>query len=202
MVFELVAVMSLGYLLGSIPWSVIVSRYYGVDILKVGSGNPGATNVRRVLGKGPARLVFFLDAAKGFIASSWAQIPALEAANPTFLGVVGLSFAVLGATYSCFLGFRGGKGLAVSIGALAGVMPSVLFLGLLVWIVVFGVFRYVSLASICMSLSLPFWVFVTKGSALDFIIALTLAVFIPWRHRSNIRRLLDGVEQRFSKFES
>lgn len=199
MLFELIAVIALAYLLGSIPWAVVVSKYHGVDILRAGSGNPGATNVRRILGKGPGRLVFALDCLKGFIASSWPQIPGIEASNPTFLAVVGLLFALLGATYSCFLGFKGGKGLAVCIGGLAGVMPSVLFLGLLVWLIVFGVFRYVSLASICMSLSLPFWVFVLKGSILDFIIALVLAVWIPWRHRSNIRRLLDGVEHRFSR---
>ncbi len=194
---ESITVGFLGYLLGSLPWAVVVARHYGVDILSQGSGNPGATNVRRILGKGPGRLVFFLDALKGFLATSW---PAwVFGGEAGILPVLGLMAVLLGTSYSCFLRFKGGKGMAAAIGGLCGLMPSVLALGLGVWLGVFGLFRYVSLASMAMSASLPFWAWLLKKPKLDVLTALTIAVWVIWRHRANIKRLAQGVEHRFTK---
>src|SRR5438045_73134 len=156
-----------GYLLGSLPCGFLVARSKGVNIFEVGSKNPGATNVRRVLGSGPGNLVFGLDALKGALAASWAVFSygdmsvsfdlaelgmgasgRIEGGLWTQLGVVGLIGALLGHSFSCFTKFRGGKGVATSVGGLLILMPVAIVIATLTWIVVFYSSRYVSLASI------------------------------------------------------
>lgn len=198
----------LGYLLGSVNFAVLVARRHGVDILKAGSGNPGATNVKRVIGKGPGNLVFALDALKG-AAGAW--LPALLVAwtlgiQPGFdTRAAGFVGALLGHCFSCFLGLRGGKGVASTIGGLLVLLPVPIVIGAALWALVFSVTRYVSLASIVLGLSLPVscWILpratpLACGPA-EFWFAAALAAFNVWTHRSNLARLLAGTENRFGK---
>ena len=198
----------LGYLVGSVNFAVIVARRHGVDILSAGSGNPGATNVKRVLGKGPGNLVFALDSLKG-AAGAW--FPALAAAwamgvAPSFATqAAGFVGALLGHCFSCFLGFKGGKGVASTIGGLLVLLPIPVVIGAALWVVAFQATRYVSVASLVLGLSLPVscWLLPQFTSlshgATEFWFAAALAAFNVWTHRSNLARLLRGEESRFSR---
>ena len=201
----------LGYLLGSVNFAVLVAKKHGVDILKEGSGNPGATNVKRVLGKGPGNLVFALDALKGFVG---AGLPYLllrieetgSAADIRFVVcVAGFVGTLLGHCFSCFLKFKGGKGVASTIGGLLVLLPVPILIGAAIWGLVFALSRYVSLASIALGGSLPLscWLLplctkLTFGQP-EFWFAAAIAAFNVWTHRSNIGRLLAGTENRFVK---
>ena len=201
---DILVVTIVGYLLGAIPFAVIVSRANGVDILKVGSGNPGATNVKRMVGKKAGNLVFFLDVLKGFIATVFPLtllwfMPFDREEALTLLQILGLVAAILGHSYSVFLGWRGGKGVAVAIGGLSALIPMSLLIGLLVWVLAFGISRYVSLASILFALSLPVstWFLSYPEDPALFYLALVLGIVIVLRHHSNIRNLMKGHEYRF-----
>lgn len=201
----------LGYLIGSVNFAVLVAKKHGVDILKEGSGNPGATNVKRVLGKGPGNLVFALDALKGFVG---AGLPYLflrieetgSAADIHFtICVAGFVGTLLGHCFSCFLKFKGGKGVASTIGGLLVLLPIPILIGAAIWGLVFTLSRYVSLASIALGVSLPLscWLLplctkLTFGQP-EFWFAAAIAAFNVWTHRSNIGRLLAGTENRFTK---
>ncbi|MCC5788050.1 MAG: glycerol-3-phosphate 1-O-acyltransferase PlsY [Opitutales bacterium] len=203
---DILLVIVVGYLLGAISFAVIVARAKGVDILREGSGNPGATNVKRIVGKGPGNLVFFLDVFKGFLATVfpltlvWFMEFDREEAL-TLLQILGLVAAILGHSYSVFLRFRGGKGVAVAIGGLSALIPMPLLVGLLVWVATFALSRYVSLASILFALSLPVstWFFHASEDPSLFYLALFIGMLIVFRHHSNIRSLLSGQEHRFGK---
>ena len=201
----------LGYLIGSVNFAVLVAKKHGVDILKEGSGNPGATNVKRVLGKGPGNLVFALDALKGFVG---AGLPYLflrieetgSAADIHFtICVAGFVGTLLGHCFSCFLKFKGGKGVASTIGGLLVLLPVPILIGAAIWGLVFTLSRYVSLASIALGVSLPLscWLLplctkLTFGQP-EFWFAAAIAAFNVWTHRSNIGRRLAGTESRFVK---
>lgn len=190
-----------GYLLGSIPFAVIIARFCGVDILKAGSGNPGATNVKRVCGKVPGNICFILDAAKGFLATAWPLYPSVfgvQFSDPQTLAYVGLCSAIVGHSFSLFLKFKGGKGVATAIGGLSAIMLWAIVAALVVWIVVFYASRYVSLASLALAVALPIASFIIYPSMPGHIyISLAIAVVVIFRHRSNIARLLKGTENRF-----
>jgi glycerol-3-phosphate acyltransferase PlsY len=202
---ETVGVALVGYLLGSIPCGVIIAKKYGVDIFAVGSGNPGATNVLRSIGKLPGYLVFFLDFLKGLIATTWFLFPGVLFSGDLTLGLWGLPGAVLGHTYPIFTGFRGGKGVATTMGGLLGVMPACLILGLVTWVIIFFSTRYVALASIGFGVSLPVCAIVITWSTDNSVVggkvvlAFVIMSWIVWRHRSNIIRLRAGTENRFQK---
>jgi glycerol-3-phosphate acyltransferase PlsY len=187
-----------GYLLGSISFAVIVARAKGVDIFKEGSGNPGATNVKRTLGAKLGNTVFVLDALKGFAAAGW---PLLAYGDGLKLGIIGLVAAILGHSFSVFLRFRGGKGVATTMGGLLALMPGVLLAGLAVWLLVFFLAgRIVALASLAFALSLPAGAALIHGSSGPrFLFAALLGLLIILRHRSNIARLLQGKENTFRK---
>ena len=200
-----------GYLLGSVNFAVLVAKRHGVDILKEGSGNPGATNVKRVLGKGPGNLVFALDALKGFVGAGLPYLllrteetPAAAEIHFTIC-VAGFVGTLLGHCFSCFLKFKGGKGVASTIGGLIVLLPFPILIGATLWGLVFLLSRYVSLASIILGVSLPVscWVLplFTKltFSPAEFWFAGAIAAFNVWTHRSNIGRLLNGTENRFVK---
>ena len=203
---EVIAVLLVGYLLGSIPVAVILAKRGGVDVYAVGSGNPGATNVLRHVGKGLGRIVFALDFIKGLIATWWFQVEFLVASpeDPEFLGLWGMVAAVIGHSFPVFARFRGGKGVATTMGALLGVMPMAYAVGLLVWVGLFFSLRYVSLASIAFGISLPITVFFGEllsegeGRYVKVAFAAILGVWILIRHRSNLTRLLAGKEDKFS----
>ena len=203
---ETVGVALVGYLLGSIPVGVIVAKRYGVDIFSVGSGNPGATNVLRSIGKPAGYVVFFLDFLKGLIAVTWFLFPWVSFSGDSTLGLWGLPGAVLGHTYPIFSSFRGGKGVATTMGGLLGVMPGCLIIGLVTWVIIFFSTRYVALASIGFGVSLPVCAIVNVWSNPDhssvigtIALAFVIMVWIIWRHRSNIVRLRNGTENRFKR---
>ena len=205
----------LGYLVGSVNFAVLVAKKHGVDILKAGSGNPGATNVKRVLGKGPGNLVFALDALKGFVGTGLPYLliavvveppdPARRAEEQFLLCIAGFVGTLLGHCFSCFLGFKGGKGVASTIGGLLVLLPVPIVIGAAIWGVVFALSRYVSLASIALGVSLPLscWLLPLatslKFGPAEFWFAAALAAFNVWTHRSNLGRLLAGTENRFEK---
>ena len=185
-----------GYLIGSISFAVIVAKSHGVNIFKEGSGNPGATNVKRVLGSKWGNIVFFLDALKGVLSAGWP----LWLWGDVRLGVVGLIAGIVGHSFSFLLKFKGGKGVATTMGGLLALMPQVLLVGLLVWVVVFYSTKVVALASILFAVSLPVAAFFLNGGGDPrFYLALLLAVLIVVRHRANIIRLIQGRENTFKK---
>jgi len=191
-------VSTIGYLLGSISFAVIISKRHGVDIFKAGSGNPGATNVKRVLGSKWGNLVFVLDALKGLVAAGWPLVVFPE--NGLRLAVIALIAAIIGHSFSVFLKFRGGKGVATTMGGLLAIMPVTLLIGLLVWVFAFYSTKFVALASILFAFSLPISAVNLYGSSDPrFTLSMMLCVLIFFRHRSNLRRMLKGKENSFKK---
>lgn len=215
MILSLIIAALVGYLLGSFPSGFLVARSKGINIFEHGSRNPGATNVRRVLGHGPGNLVFFLDALKGALASSWALMAyangtvsydldnvgagLIEGSAWVRLGVVGLIGALLGHSFSCFTRFRGGKGVATSVGGLLVLMPLPLVIGAAIWAATFYTTRYVSVASILAGVSLPVSAFFLHRVPILRWLAVIVACFIILRHRANLKRLMNGTENRFVK---
>lgn len=204
--FTIVVIAS--YLLGSIPFGYIAGRLLGMDIRKVGSGNIGATNVVRVLGKRYGYPVFALDFLKGFAAvtlsTAVARVADRPGPSPEVFGISAGIFAVIGHSFPVWLKFRGGKGVAVSAGALFGLMPLAALIGAAIWAAVFLTTRYVSAASIAAAVALPLVIWIaareneSDGKAL-FYASLCLAAFVIWRHRSNVFRLIHGSEARFTR---
>jgi glycerol-3-phosphate acyltransferase PlsY len=185
----------IGYLFGSLPFAVMIAMARGVDIFKCGSGNPGATNVLRSVGKNEGRFCFALDALKGYL-------PVFIAAavfHDTLSASLALVGALVGHSFSVWIGFRGGKGVATTVGGLLAFAPQTMFLGLLLWGAVFFIFRYVSLASILMALWLPFGAWIFGADATILVVVTLLAALVVLRHKANIGRLLAGTENRFAK---
>ena len=191
----------IGYLLGSINFAVLVAKYKGLDLFSLGSGNPGATNVKRTMGAFWGNTVFLLDFSKGYLAVFLTQsILGLEGFNYDLLGILGLLGAILGHSFSIFLKFRGGKGVATTMGGLLALMPWVLVLGLVAWLIVFFSTRVVAMASIVFAISLPIsFYFLHDLPDVRWIFCIVLAILIVVRHYSNIQRLLSGKEHDFSK---
>lgn len=192
-----------GYLVGGIPWSLIIGkRFFGVDLRQHGSGNLGATNVYRTLGLGPAIAVLALDVAKGALA----VLVAMLFCPPTVVGnardwlLIGVAMAVVvGHMYSPYIRFRGGKGVATAGGAIAVVMPlpwPVLFL---TFVLVVAVWRMVSLASIIAAIEFPILVWFLYPDHPAFrIFSVVAALLVIFQHRANIARIYRGEESRIS----
>lgn len=194
-ILPIVASLLLGYMVGAIPFGVLVAKWYGISIFEHGSGNPGATNVLRVLGKTPGYCVFFLDAAKGIVPillSGWVL-------GSDHYGYFALLGALLGHGYSIFVRFKGGKGVATLIGGLTILVPLPLGIGLTIWLIIYLGTRYVSLASIGFAISLPLTAYFLASiyTIKDVLFLSVLAFLVLWRHRSNCIRLLSGKENRF-----
>ena len=185
------------YAIGSIPTSYLAGRLAGVDLRQQGSKNLGATNVYRVLGWKYAIPTGLVDLAKGAIpVALFAPHAGSEPWIPMLIGVG----AVLGHVFSIFLKFRGGKGVATAAGAVFALAPAALGVSALVWVVVLLVSGYVSLASILGALAFPLAVRLTQPEdGYAFGIGLALVLFIIFTHRSNIRRLAAGSENRFGR---
>ena len=219
----------LAFLLGSIPFGLIIARIKGVNIREHGSGNIGATNVLRVVGKKYGITCLLLDALKGLvptvIAISLIRFEGIQ--NPMTLSgllpyagkfpmltaqvfqvLTGLC-AILGHNYSPWVGFKGGKGIATSAGVLIALMPAAIVILAAVWGLAFIVSRYVSLASIIAAAALPLltlWGSWFHGKIQDgtwnkplFAFSIIIAVLAIWKHRTNIQRLLAGTEHRFTR---
>ncbi len=203
-----------GYLIGSINFAVLVGKSHGIDILKKGSGNPGATNVKRVLGKGAGNLVFGLDVFKGVIGTflpffliwclntQWDGSmedfqKALNAPSADSIFITSFVGTLIGHCYSAFLGFKGGKGVASTIGGLAIILPTPILVGLVIWVIVFYSTKYVSVASMLLGISLPITCWAVSASNTLITFATVLALFNLWNHRTNIQRLQEGTESSF-----
>ena len=202
----LAGVALLAYLLGSLPTGYIAGRLVGVDIRKVGSGNVGATNVTRVLGKWFGYPVFLVDFAKGLAAVMLAVIMAKAAQSSAqfvdLCAAIGAICSLMGHSYSIWLGFSGGKGVATLMGALFGINWITALIVCVVWIVVFEATRYVSLASIAAAVALPIAVAIVlflKGlpTPIPLYFSFCLGAIVVVRHRSNLSRLVKGTEPRF-----
>lgn len=182
-----------------------MAKARGLDIRTVGSGNIGATNVFRFLGKPAGIFVLFADAFKGWLAVvAIRRLVAIIFHLPTdqmtqeWLAICAGVCAILGHNFTCWLHFKGGKGIATSAGVLTALVPLSLIIILSVWIVVFAVTRYVSLASICASFTLPFAAWLTHESLTMIAITAALAVLAIYKHKGNIKRLLNGTEGRLA----
>jgi glycerol-3-phosphate acyltransferase PlsY len=187
---------ALAYLFGAVPFGLLVAKSRGVDIRTQGSGNIGATNVFRCIGKGWGIFTFVLDALKGFIPAFF--FPVIGNANSEFGVLFGLA-AIIGHSFPVYLKFKGGKGVATSAGMLLGVAPLAVGIGFACWVLCLLISRYVSLSSIVAAIAVAISVW-TQDKGLVVNIALTLlAVLVIWLHRSNIRKLLNGTENRFGK---
>jgi len=196
------------YLIGSIPAGYIVGRIVGIDIRTVGSGNIGATNVTRVLGKRYGYPVFIVDFLKGFTAVGMSIMIAKRAQlvliPSEVFGVVGAVACVLGHSFPVWLGFKGGKGVAASAGALFGLMPFVALIAVAVWLIIFYLTRYVSVASMTAALAVPVTILTMMflgqigGTALLYF-SICLAAVVIVRHRSNLSRLVRGTEPPFKR---
>lgn len=189
------------FLLGSIPTGYLVARAKGIDIRQHGSGNIGATNVFRTLGKPLGVLVFVIDALKGF-AAVW--LASRLGSGSDWSGIIAAVAAIAGHNYTPWLGFKGGKGIATSAGVLIALMPWAVLAIALVWFAVFFATRYVSLASISAAAALPaavgaLWFYGCGGSAPLLGFSVLIAALAIWRHRSNIERLMAGTEHRFDR---
>jgi acyl phosphate:glycerol-3-phosphate acyltransferase len=187
-----------GYLLGSVPTGYILGKLAGVDVRTVGSGNVGATNVARVVGKRLGLLTLFADVAKGLIPVIVAR--ELEVSLVT-VAAVGFT-AFLGHLYPIFLKFRGGKGVATALGVFLGVAPLATLVFILVFAVIVASTRIVSLGSIATALASPSVLWVLGYSTIFIGMAVMIAAMITMRHRGNIQRLRAGTEPRFRSASS
>ncbi len=189
----------IGYLAGSLSFGYWIAKANGVDIFSVGSKSPGATNVKRAVGKRAGNTVFVLDFLKGIFATGWPLILYSEIEYSESYGLIGLFAAVIGHSFSVFTRFRGGKGVAAMLGGVVALMPYAALIGILVWLAVFYSTRYVSIASILMAVSLPISNRILDSSVSLQWMSLALALVVVFRHKSNISRLLKGEENRFEK---
>ena len=195
------------YLLGSIPTGYLVGMAKGIDVRKVGSGNIGATNAFRILGKGPGIFVLVADGLKGWVAV--AQIPGLilrlSDSNDgwgdqiLWLKIIAAISVILGHNYTCWLKFKGGKGIATSAGVLAALVPWALVISLSTWIIVCLLTRYVSAASIAASLILPPATYVARYGWLLTAVTGAMCLLAVYKHKANIGRLIKGTENRLGK---
>ena len=203
----LAAILVGSYLLGSIPFGYLAGRLEGTDIRKFGSGNIGATNAVRVLGKKYGYPVFALDFLKGFGAVKISMLMALGPPpgwnSPEIFGIAAAISCVLGHSYPPWLKFIGGKGVATSAGALFALVPIGGFIGIAIWVVTFWVTRYVSLASVTAAVALPIVILAvswrSENAKAIFSFSVCVAAVVIWRHRSNLSRLLRGTEPRFTR---
>jgi glycerol-3-phosphate acyltransferase PlsY len=187
--------LALVYLVGAVPVGYLVSRAFGLDIRQHGSGNIGATNVLRTLGKGPAALTFAGDVAKG-----WVAVWVAEAIGPEpWWGASGALLAIVANCWSVFLGFRGGKGVATGLGAFLRLTPLATLPAILVWGAVVLAFRYVSLASLIAGACLPLGAFLLGYPLEAMLAALGALLIITARHRDNLARLLSGTERKMGQ---
>lgn len=194
-----------GYFLGALPFGWLIARKFGINIFEHGSKNPGATNVKRVLGekfgakgKRAGDLAFTLDALKGAAAAGWPLFHGGE--HIAAMQLTGLVFALLGHSFSCWTRFKGGKGVATTAGGLLVLLPIPTLLAVLAWLATFFASRYVSLASIVAAVVLPLSAWLVPGLPRAFaILATVVCSFVILRHRANITRLLNGTENKFVK---
>lgn len=188
------ALVPVAYLLGTFPSASLVARHHGVDVTKEGSGNPGASNVVRLLGWKAGALVFLLDAAKGAIAAG-AGLAIDGHRGAWILGVA----AVVGHVFPVWRRFKGGRGVATGAGVFIVVYPGVTIALAIVWIVIARGLHKASVASLVVAVLAPIIVIVRGGSALDIAIVCAVALLLILRHASNLKRLIRGEEHQLDE---
>ncbi|MBI2515925.1 MAG: glycerol-3-phosphate 1-O-acyltransferase PlsY [Opitutae bacterium] len=197
--FWIISTAIAGYLLGALPFGYLVAKAHGVDIFKAGSGNPGATNVKRVLGAKAGNTVLVLDMLKGAVATGWPMLPFVHTEHQWILSLIGVVAAVIGHAFSVFTRFKGGKSVATAAGGLVVLIPEACGIAAVTWVVVFYALRYVSLASILAAAAVIVASWLLHYHLAVSIITTVLGTFVILRHHENIRRLLNGTESRFVK---
>jgi acyl phosphate:glycerol-3-phosphate acyltransferase len=202
------------YLLGAVPFGFLIAKSHGIDLRTVGSGNIGATNLGRALGRKWAVVGFVLDALKGLIPTltgHWLIGPDAPTVGVLFAWMAVGCAAILGHMYPIYLGFRGGKGVSTGMGMLLGVYPYFTIPGLItfaLWGIALVIWRYVSLASILGAAVFPlvFWVLIIVNPAWEIarlwpllLVSVVMGGFVVFRHRDNIRRLMEGRETKIGR---
>ncbi len=181
------------YLIGSIPTGLLFGKAYGIDVRKEGSGNIGATNLYRTVGRKVGIFTLVGDCLKGLLPVMFVKFSALP---PEFAAWVGLA-AFCGHVFSVFLKFRGGKGVATALGVFLALAPLAVAIAIALFAGMMFVWRYVSLGSISAAAIMPLAVFFLGGSRTVTVVTLVIAVIVIIRHQENIRRLISGNESRF-----
>ncbi len=200
MIIQMTIAIILAYFAGSVPTGLWVGRYFrGLDIRNSGSGNLGATNAFRVLGKGLGFTVLLVDVLKGMLpVLLFPGLVGLESATPGQEMVIGGS-AIAGHVLSVFVNFKGGKGVATALGVFLAIAPMEMTVILAIGIVLIAVTGYVSLASLVGATLLPIFLFATGRPTTVLVVGIAIAVIVIYRHRSNLLRLIQGRENRFNE---
>jgi glycerol-3-phosphate acyltransferase PlsY len=198
----------IAYLVGAIPWAFIIGKFNGIDIREHGSGNVGATNIRRTLGKKLGIICFLLDFFKGFIPVFVIIILCkydVLSISIDYAFIISALAVITGHIWPVFLGFKGGKGVSTMAGVLLAVAPLSLLIGLIVWIFFFYSYRFVSLASICAAITLPITAYLISKykiynlTTTMLTVLLCMALLVIVKHKTNIVRLIKGTENCFEK---
>jgi len=194
---DIIFTIIISYFLGSISFSFLIGKYWGkIDIREHGSGNAGATNTLRVLGALPGIIVFILDGLKGVLSVLLAY---LISANEPIVMISGGIFAIIGHNWPIYLNFKGGKGVATTIGVVASLLFLPFILSAVIACIILIITRYVSLASIIFALFIPIFVIIMDYEIIYQLFSLLLAVLVCIRHKDNIKRLLKGTERKLGK---
>ncbi|MCF7791833.1 MAG: glycerol-3-phosphate 1-O-acyltransferase PlsY [Victivallales bacterium] len=203
----LVIVFVVSYFFGAVPWGLIIGKFHGLDIREHGSKNIGATNVTRILGKRWGVLCFAIDFLKGFLPVMAVNVffPEVIAHLESTAVIFAVLGTVIGHMFPVYLKFKGGKGVSTGAGALFAVNPYVLACGLIIWLIIFKITKFVSLASIIAAASVAVLTFVFSRSGiyplepkLEYFI-LIIALVAIYKHKSNIKRLINGTENSFKR---
>ncbi len=206
--FQILITIITYYLLGSIPLGYLIGKCHGIDIRTVGSKNVGATNVTRIFGKKWGLFCFILDFFKGFFPVMFFNIFLFSRVNKSILSIsiiLIILSTVFGHMYSIYIKFKGGKGVSTTIGALFAIIPLSALIGIIVWIIIFKIFKYASLASICAAILVPILTMIFSIFSIYIIsyylqsVIVLLAIIIIIKHSANIKRLINGSENRFTK---
>lgn len=199
------------YFVGSIPTGYLVARARGLDIRSVGSGNIGATNVFRILGKPAGISVLLVDALKGYVGCAFVPgllsqffgaFPAPRSSMQEYAQIVGGFGAIFGHNYTVWLKFKGGKGVATSAGVLAAILPLTCLTAIALWIVFVAGTRYVSIGSLVAAASLPFAAWLYRESHRMIAVAAVMGALAIYKHKANIQRLFNGTENRIGSKKS
>jgi len=181
------------YLLGSVPTGLLLGKAYGIDVRKEGSGNIGATNLYRTVGRRVGVLTLIGDCLKGLIPVLVVKFSSMPAEYAVWVGLA----AFCGHVFSVFLRFKGGKGVATALGVFLALAPLAVVMALAVFVVLMLIWRYVSLGSIAAAATMPLAVLLLQGDTALKAVTLIIAVVVIAKHHENIRRLLAGTENRF-----
>jgi len=201
---NILIIIIVSYIVGSFPTSFLISKSFGIDIFKKGSGNPGMTNVIRTVGFIPGLLVGIVDILKGWIVTFYCPYLLLNN-NPesliSFIQIIAGSSAVIGHTFSIFSKFKGGKGIATLTGVMIAIAPLSFLYCLMIFFLTLFLTGYVSLSSILASLTLPISIIFLEVNYSIIIFSIIIPCFVLITHKSNIKSILNGTENKFDKIK-